>query len=212
VLLLAVASERESSEKQTMNTLEFVLPRAQRFLMHFIAFYSITEMSKARHSAHDREACACPSPRAAIAGHGVHALVHGRRKLITTSYLHGHHRLALVHMQVLKIDMLYIGLLTTVLLLILVYILYIYNSDSGAQLSELLTPQSLGKNVRQLLRGPNGPELYPAFLDTLAYEVVANVDMLAAIVKDRVLTESDGRLVVDVEGEGTSLLASEFSK
>ena len=43
--------------------------------------------------------------------------------------------------------------------------LYIYNTNSGAHLTKVCTPQSFGKNVRQLLRCPNRLEPHPVLLN-----------------------------------------------
>ena len=55
--------------------------------------------------------------------------------------------------------------------------LYIYNTNSGAHLTKVFTPQSFSKNVRQLLRCPNRLEPHPVLLNTFTNEMVTNVDI-----------------------------------
>lgn len=73
-------------------------------------------------------------------------------------------------------------------------------------------PQSFSENVRQLLHGFDGLKLHPVLLHTFTNEMIANVDMLTAIMEDRVLAERDGRLIVDLQSDSTGFLALELSK
>ena len=53
-------------------------------------------------------------------------------------------------------------------------------------------------------------QLHPALLNTLANEVITNVNMLTAIVEDGVLTESDGGLIVNLQISGAGFLPFEL--
>ena len=88
--------------------------------------------------------------------------------------------------------------------------LHTSNSDARAQLTEAFPRQSLGCDVRQLLLCPDELDLHPAILDALSNKMVPDVDVFAAVVEDRVATEGDGGLVVDLQVGGVGLLASEL--
>jgi hypothetical protein len=70
--------------------------KAQRFLLIDSLFIVIQMRKRCSHGAHDCVRCARPSPCAATAGHGCMLEFMGAI-LGHDSYLHGHHRLALVH-------------------------------------------------------------------------------------------------------------------
>jgi hypothetical protein len=53
---------------------------------------------------------------------------------------------------------------------------------------------------------------YPAFLDALSYVVILDIDVFAAIVKDRIFAELDGGLVINLQYKGTGFLSSELCK
>lgn len=88
--------------------------------------------------------------------------------------------------------------------------LHTVNSDARAQLAEAFPCQSLGCDVRQLLLRSGELDLHPAIINALPNEVVPDVNMFAAILEDRVATEGDSGLVVDLQCGGAGLLASEF--
>ena len=70
------------------------------------------------------------------------------------------------------------------------------NTKSGTQLTESLSPQRLGEDVRQLLLRPDGLKLNPVLFNTLTNVVEFDINVLTAIVEHRIPAECDGRLVV----------------
>jgi hypothetical protein len=94
----------------------------------------------------------------------------------------------------------------TNLLLSLASLLNLDEPELVAQFAETFPRKRLRQNVRQLLGGVDGDDVHPAFLDALTNEVISGVYMFAAFVKNRVLTELDGGLVVDKDRDRTLLI------
>jgi hypothetical protein len=49
---------------------------------------------------------------------------------------------------------------------------------------------------------------HPVFFITLPDEVILGVNVLAAVIKHRVVTQLDGRLIIDLQCEGIGLFFS----
>lgn len=69
--------------------------------------------------------------------------------------------------------------------------------DLIAQLLEPDASKSLCQDVCLLLTSPDELHDHRAFLDAVTYEVIAEIDVLAAVVKHWVLAEGNHRLVID---------------
>ena len=58
----------------------------------------------------------------------------------------------------------------------------------------------------------HGLNLHPVLLNAFTDEVISYIDVFAAVVEHWVSAEHDGVLIVDLQVDGTGLLASEFCK
>lgn len=70
--------------------------------------------------------------------------------------------------------------------------------------------ECLGEDVREVVSGSAVVEFYLVGGNTLSYEMVANIDVLAASVKRVTVSKFDSALIVDVENRGVGLCESEL--
>ena len=92
------------------------------------------------------------------------------------------------------------------------YLLNIGDADLSVRLHELDARQGLCQDVRELLICADEFDLHPALLHAISDEVIPRFDVFTAVVKDRVLTEQDRGLVVDLRDGGAGFFSSELAK
>jgi hypothetical protein len=80
------------------------------------------------------------------------------------------------------------------------------DSQQNAQFTEPVTPKWLRQDVGQLLLSANMFDVQQSILKTVTNEMESDIYMLAPLMKERVLTESNCRLAVHLQLEGFSLL------
>jgi hypothetical protein len=71
-------------------------------------------------------------------------------------------------------------------------------ANLGVHFAETVMRRCLCQDVHRLLSGVDGLDLHPSFLDALSNVVISCVNMFATILEDRIFTELNGGLVVDL--------------
>jgi len=78
--------------------------------------------------------------------------------------------------------------------------------------TEPITRQRLCQDVSKLLLSADVLNVHSPVSNTLSNKMKSNINVLASIVKDRILTEGDCRLAVHLQQEGGALLACQVSQ
>ena len=98
----------------------------------------------------------------------------------------------------------------TFLPLIALLLLDLLNPNLGPQLCESNAPKWLGEDVSELSSCLDILELDPSSNDAVTNVVKFGVDVLASVMEDRVLCQSNGRLIVHHQGRCPSFISGEL--
>ena len=97
-----------------------------------------------------------------------------------------------------------------ILPLIALLLLDLLNSNLGPQLCKSNAPKWLGEDVPELSSCLDILELDLSTVDAITDEVILGVDVLASVTEDRVLCQSNGRLIVHHQGRCPSFISGEL--